>query len=71
MMGSFRVSIHPQLCGFSPSLHVALRCVHVSQALDQMEQELSTGWLSKVIHKWRVVALLLVEYGQRKQNATR
>ena len=46
-------------------------CVHVSQALDQMEQELSTGWLSKVIHKWRVVALLLVEYGQRKQNATR
>lgn len=71
MMRSFRVSIHPQLCGFSPSLHVALRYVHVSQALDQMEQELSTGWLSKVIHKWRVVALLLAEYGQRKQNATR
>ena len=66
MVRSFHVSIHPRLCGFSPSLHVTLMCVHVSQVLDQMVQESSTGWLSKIIHKWRVVVFRLVEYGQRK-----
>ena len=71
MERSFHVSIHPQLCGSSPSLQVTLRCVHVSQVLDQMVQESSTGWLSKIIHKWRVVEFLLVEYGQRKLSVTK
>ena len=71
MVRSFHVSIHPRLCGFSPSLHVTLMCVHVSQVLDQMVQESSTGWLSKIIHKWRVVVFRLVEYGQRKLSVTK
>ena len=71
MERSFHVSIHPQLCGFSPSRQVTLRCVHVSQVLDQMVQESSTGWLSKIIHKWRVVVFRLVEYGQRKLSVTK
>ena len=71
MVRSFHVSIHPRLCGFSPSLHVTLMCVHVSQVLDQMVQESSTGWLSKIIHKWRVVEFRLVEYGQLKLSVTK
>ena len=44
-------------------------CVHVRQALEQMELESSTGWLSKINHKWHMEALALVEFGQRNLNA--
>ena len=71
MARRFHVSIHLQLSGFSLSLHVTLMCVYVSQVLDQMVQESSTGWLSKIIHKWRVVVFRLVEYGQRKLSVTK
>ena len=71
MVSSCHVPIHLQLCGFNPLQQVALRCVHVSQALGQMELESSTRWLSKIIHKWYMAALLLMEYGQQKLSVTK